>query len=358
MPADAVVAIAHRATVGTSGPLSWGAGWHPNGLARDLRPDEDRGATWTSEPLGEPLSTDRRPGRGAPPHGVDAGRDLRRAPVRGRARRDASALVATGVLNLTHRLSDTDPSPMPTRGLATEAVRIPLRTTGYRFPPGAAPAHGAHVAVARPVAVAAPGRAPRPCRSRRRRRGSSSRSCPTPRPPSTRRRSGPSRVVMRDVGSSEEDPPEWRIEEDVIRGTTTVTIFDGAASTQEDGSRLYASERLVLTASDPDPARARLGSDVVYRVPATAGTRTSARPVRSRATRARSTSGSPSTSPSTASRSSTASGGSRSRGPWSRPLAQRRERRRARGTPSRWRPTRSRACPAGSTRRTRGRRAA
>ncbi len=70
---------------------------------------------------------------------------------------------------------------------------------------------------------------------------------------------------MREVGSSEEDPPEWRIEEDVIRGTTTVTIFDGAASTQEDGSRLYASERLVLTASDADPAHARLASDVVYR---------------------------------------------------------------------------------------------
>ena len=33
---------------------------------------------------------------------------------------------------------------------------------------------------------------------------------------------------MREVGSSEEDPPEWRIEEDVIGGTTTVTIFDGA----------------------------------------------------------------------------------------------------------------------------------
>ena len=45
----------------------------------------------------------------------------------------SSALVATGVLNLTHRLSDTDPSPMPTRGLATEEVRIPLRTGGYRF---------------------------------------------------------------------------------------------------------------------------------------------------------------------------------------------------------------------------------
>ena len=57
----------------------------------------------------------------------------------------------------------------------------------------------------------------------------------------------------------------WRIEEDVLAGTVAVTIFDGGASVNEDGSRLYASERLVLTASDADPAHASLASDVVYR---------------------------------------------------------------------------------------------
>jgi hypothetical protein len=70
---------------------------------------------------------------------------------------------------------------------------------------------------------------------------------------------------MRAVGGSEEDEPEWRIEQDVLHGTVSVTIFEGGASTQEDGSRLYSSERLVLTASDPDPATASLDSDVVYR---------------------------------------------------------------------------------------------
>ena len=44
-----------------------------------------------------------------------------------------------------------------------------------------------------------------------------------------------------------------------------MTIFEGGGSTQEDGSRLYSCERLVLTASDPDPAHATLESDVVYR---------------------------------------------------------------------------------------------
>jgi hypothetical protein len=57
----------------------------------------------------------------------------------------------------------------------------------------------------------------------------------------------------------------WRIEEDVLAGTVALTIFDGGASVNEDGSRLYASEQLVLTASDADPAHASLASDVVYR---------------------------------------------------------------------------------------------
>jgi hypothetical protein len=70
---------------------------------------------------------------------------------------------------------------------------------------------------------------------------------------------------VRDVGSHASDDPVWRIEEDVLAGTVAVTIFDGGASVNEDGSRLYASEHLVLTASDADPAHASLASDVVYR---------------------------------------------------------------------------------------------
>ena len=46
----------HRATTGTRSSLSWGAGGSPNGLARDLRPDEAFGPVFTSAPLVEPLS--------------------------------------------------------------------------------------------------------------------------------------------------------------------------------------------------------------------------------------------------------------------------------------------------------------
>jgi hypothetical protein len=174
-----------------------------------------------------------------------------------------SSLVATGVLNLTHRRSDTDPEPMPPD--RPEEVRIPLRTTGYRFGagnqirltvmsgywpvlwpsplPGRLMVFRSWLAPSRLVLPVLP---------------SSSTTLPVP----------PFRidpVVMRQVGTCEDDAPEWRIEEDVTRGTLAVTISEGGTSTQEDGSRLHCSERLVLTASDADPAHARLESDVVYR---------------------------------------------------------------------------------------------
>jgi hypothetical protein len=154
---------------------------------------------------------------------------------------------------------------MPTRALATEEVRIPLRTTGYRFTPG----NRIRLTVLTSLwPVVWPSPLPGDLRVHHGGTAPSRLELPvlpddalTLAPPAFRTEP----VVMRDVGASQEDPPEWRIEEDVIRGTTTVTIFDGGASTQEDGSRLYASERLVLTASDADPARARFDSDVVYR---------------------------------------------------------------------------------------------
>ena len=59
---DGVDRYRHRATVGTRASLSWGAGGPPNGLARDLRPDESLGPTFTSAPLGGAARDLRRPG--------------------------------------------------------------------------------------------------------------------------------------------------------------------------------------------------------------------------------------------------------------------------------------------------------
>ena len=259
-----VDAIAHRPTAGTSGALSWGAGGSPNGLARDLRPDERHGAVYTSEPLPAALSVIGQPEAvlqvtSTMPVATCVVRLSEVSPS------GVSALVATGVLNLTHRRSDVDPTPMPTRHPDPEAVRIPLRTSGHRFSPG----HRIRLTVLTSYwPVLWPSPFPGELRVHRGRVTPSSLVLPVladdaPAPAVPAFRTEPAN--LREVGSDEEDVPEWRIEEDVLRGTTRVTIFDGGGSTQEDGSRLYSSERLVLTASDREPAIARLESDVVYR---------------------------------------------------------------------------------------------
>jgi len=254
--------IPHRATAGTSGALSWGGGGHPNGLARDLRPDEALGATWTSGILREPLSVIGIPE--ALLH-VSASMPVATCVVRLSevAPDGTSALVATGVLNLTHRRSDADPEPLVPDRL--EEVRIPLRATGYRFSPG----HRIRLTVLTgywPVLW------------------------PSPLPGTLRihwDRESPSRLILpvlpdavatlpaptfrtapaglREVGGGDEEPAVWRIEQDVIGGGVAVTIAEGGASVLEDGSRVYSSERLVLRAADAEPARASLDTDVVYR---------------------------------------------------------------------------------------------
>ena len=253
--------LPHRATVGTTGALSWGAGGHPNGLARDLRPDELGGLTWTSSPLDAPLSVIGQPE--AVLH-VSATMPVATCVVRLSEVSPAgvSALVATGALNLTHRRSDVDPEAMePGR---VEEVRIPLRSTGYRFSPG----HRIRLTVLTgywPVLWPSP--YPGELLVHR--------GVPTPSrlvlpvmpddaaelevPPFRTEPAG-----LRSVGSDEEEPPVWRIEEDVIGGTVTVTIGEGGASILEDGSRVYSSEELRLRASDADPAHASLDSDVAY----------------------------------------------------------------------------------------------
>ena len=265
MPADAhdaVDSVSHRATVGTAGALSWGAGWHPNGLARDLRPDELHGLVYTSAPLVEPLSVIGIPE--AVVH-VSATMPVATCVVRlSEVSPDGvSALVATGALNLTHRRSDADPEPMEPGRI--EEVRIPLRATGYRFSPG----HRIRLTVLTGYWPALwPSPLPGELRVHRGPGAPSRLELPVlPAGAATlglpRFRTGP--AGLREVGTGDEDPPVWQITEDVINGTVVVTIGEGGASLLEDGSRVYSSERLVLTASDADPAHACLDSDVVYR---------------------------------------------------------------------------------------------
>jgi putative CocE/NonD family hydrolase len=256
---------AHRPTVGTRAALSWGAGGPPNGLGRDLRPDEALGPTYTTEPLETALEM-----LGVPEvvlH-LSVSAPIATAVVRltDVAPDGTSAQVTAGILNLTHRRSHVAPEALePGR---VEEVRVAMRSTGYRYLAG----HRIRVSVASsawPVIW------------------------PSPYPATFELHHGgatPSRLVLPVIppaggsgdapvpafkttspdapafdGGGGADEPAWRITDDVIGGTVTVSVHDGGEDVLEDGRRLYAAETLTMTASDADPAGASLDADVVYR---------------------------------------------------------------------------------------------
>ena len=252
--------LVHRPTIGTRASLSWGAGWPPNGLARDLRPDEALLPTWTSEPLelaldlfGRPVATVRI--STAMPVATLVARLSDVAPD------GTVAQVTAGVLNLTHRHGHSRPEPL-VAGRRAE-VEIALRATGYRYLPGhrirlsmasaywpviwPSPHPGAlevHLDGSRLVLPTIPAEASRPTPAFR------------TEPPG-----------LPEVGGEySEDPPAWQISEDVVAGTVTVTTGGGETSVLPDGTQLYAAELLEMTAADADPAHARMRTEVAYRL--------------------------------------------------------------------------------------------
>jgi uncharacterized protein len=260
-PAAAVERFRHRPTVGTRGSLSWGAGGAPNGLARDLRPDEAFGPTFTSEPLAEPLDV---LGFAVAELAWESSAPVATAVVRlsDVAPDGTSSQVTAGILNLTHRDSHASPEPLVPGAVTT--VRVPLRSTAYRFLaghrirlsvassawpvvwPSPFPAeHALHLADSRLVLPTLPAG-----------------TATLPVPPFRTAPAG-----LRDVGSYREEPPTWRVTEDVIDGSVTVTTSESGESILPDGrTALYTAERLEMTARDDDPARARMHNEVVYRL--------------------------------------------------------------------------------------------
>jgi hypothetical protein len=262
----------HRPTTGTRGPLSWGAGDPPNGLARDLGPDEAAGPTYTSEPLAEELGV-----LGVPEVVVHVDVDAPVATLSVRlsdvAPDGTSALVSAGVLNLTHRRSHVSPEPM--RPGVVEEIRVPLRTAGYRWLPG----HRLRVAIASslwpvlwpsPYATtfrlhrgpATPSRLELPVIPAAGGQGDIAVPAFETDPPALR---WPAPDAADAEGPARRDPPRWRIEEDVLDGSVTVHFHDGGEDVVPDGRRLYAAETIRMTAWDEDPACAELDAEVVYR---------------------------------------------------------------------------------------------
>ena len=256
----------HRPTVGTRAALSWGAGGPPNGLARDLRPDEAFGPTYTSEPLDGALEI-----LGVPEVVLHLSASSPVATVVVRltdvAPDGTSAQVSAGILNLTHRRSHDDPAT----ARAGTSRGDPSRASTGGLPVPARPSHPGLrglLGVAGDVAVAIRDRlraapraghavSPRPAGHPARRR------------PGRRARAGvqddTARTQPEVGGEGSADQPVWHITDDVIEGTVTVTVHDGGEDVLDDGRRLYAAETLVMTASDANPARAMLDADVVYR---------------------------------------------------------------------------------------------
>ena len=265
-PAEAFVErYRHRATTGTRAGLSWGAGSAPNGLARDLRPDEAFGPVFTSEPIDGPISILGFPevvlhlAASAPV----ATAVVRLADV---APDGTSAQVTAGILNLTHRRSHAEPVPLePGR---VEEVRVRLRGAGYRFAPG----HRIRVSLA---SSAWPVVWPSPFLTDFELHGGGATPSqlilpvvpeaggPGDLPPPAFRTTPPDVPDVSLGGSS--DQPRWEILEDVIDGSVTVTVHDGGSDALHDGRRLYAAETIWLTARNDEPARALLDADVVYR---------------------------------------------------------------------------------------------
>ncbi len=249
----------HLPTHGTRGALCWGGGSAPNGLARDLRPDEALALTYTSDPLVEPLDVLGFPEailylRSTAPvaHVVVRLNDV--AP-------DGTVLaVSKGILNLTHRNSHAHPEPLQPDEVYE--VRVNLKATGYRFLPG----HRLRLSVASaywPVIWPSPYPAEN---FLHRGAGTPSRLVlPTlsghGSPPPAFKTSLPDLI---DIGEESGPPPVWQIIQDVIQQTVTVKAFSGDTSILPDRTRIYTSERLDMTASERDPARAHLFNEVVY----------------------------------------------------------------------------------------------
>lgn len=258
-PAAGTATFTHRPTIGTASSLSWGAGWPPNGLARDLRPDEALLPGWTSAPLAEAVYLFDRP---LAQLAISSTMPVATAVVRlsDVAPDGTIAQVTAGIQNLTHGLG-REPQPLA----AGEIVDVPIfmRATGYRFVPG----HRIRLSVASaywPVIWPSPypgeltvhlGRSylmlpTVPAEAR----------LPTP----TLRTDPPG---LPDVGArSSDESAVWQIQRDVLAGSVTVTTGSGEAVTLPDGTSLYSSELLEMTASDGDPAHARMRTEVVYRL--------------------------------------------------------------------------------------------
>jgi len=255
--------FAHRPTAGSrGGSLCWGAGHPPNGLAGDLRLEEWAGPTYTSDAITESLDI-----LGVPVAVlyVAATQPVAHLVVRlgDRAPDGSIEQVAEGILNLTHRDSDEQPTPLEPR--RSYEVRVPLRVSGYRFPVG----HRIHLSVASahwPVIWPSPG----PGELWIRYGADEPSRLELPLAPSGPDVVEPPRFreeppALASVGSDSSEPASWEAVSGA--GTFTIDTHEGETSVLPDGrSTLYVGETLRMVASEREPGSGRFENRSEYRL--------------------------------------------------------------------------------------------
>ena len=260
----AVERFRHRATIGTRAGLSWGAGGRPNGVARDLRPDDSLVPTFTSEPIETDVDVVGVPSVvlawESPVPVATAVVRLEDVAPDGRPFQ-----VSAGILNLTHRDSHAAPEPLEPGAVAE--CRVEMRSTAHRFRAG----HRIRLSVASAMwPVVWP--SPFPAEYGLHLGGSGASRLVLPVLPAGWRSAGvpPFKTTpagLREIGSYRGDPASWQVIEDVIDGSVTVVTSEFGESTLPDGrTTLYTGERLEMTARDADPAHARMHNEVIYRL--------------------------------------------------------------------------------------------
>ncbi|MEO5704268.1 MAG: CocE/NonD family hydrolase [Candidatus Limnocylindrales bacterium] len=262
---DGIDTFAHQPTAGVlGGSLCWGAGHPPNGLAADLRLEDGTGPTYTTEPLAEPLDILGVPV--AVVH-VTVTQPVAHVVVRlADVSPDGSIeQVSEGILNLTHRDSHIDPTPLEA-GRAYE-VRVALRGAGYRFLAG----HRIQLRIASahwPVIWPSPGAGELSIL-----RGPTSPSrLELPIAPADSGGVGPPRFLEQaprlvEFGSETSEPIRWETVEDAETGAVTVRTHEASTSVLPDGvSTLYVGETLEMTASAREPGEGRFWNACEYRL--------------------------------------------------------------------------------------------
>jgi putative CocE/NonD family hydrolase len=252
----------HQPTAGMrGGSLCWGAGHPPNGLASDLRLEAPGGPTYVSAPLTEPLDV-----LGVPVAVLHLASSRPVATIVARlgcvAPDGSIEQVSEGILNLTHRDSHAEPTPLePGR---TYDVEVPLRVAGYRFPAG----YRVYLGLASshwPVVWPSPGAGELAIH----RGGATPSRLVLPMPPPEAASATPplfdDPVALPEVGSETAEPPTWAFTEN--DDEARVSTHEAATTVLPDGaSTLYVGETLDLVAWKRAPGTGRFENTCDYRL--------------------------------------------------------------------------------------------